>query len=259
LSLTFPVSTVSSLYSSLSIGWTPLLSTQECCLFLADFRCFLLDSAGSIGQCVENNPLLAGLLEELQRMADGLRGNSNSGANATTTATNTCAFPSLPAFSRALRVLVTGVEKEQLDGEAAWLAARSKKQHQPQPQVSASTVMASGAVDSTVAEAELDPEAATAAEPPAPFLPRGMSLGSEFLARWTVLVPRLTALAAKAAEEWRKRERKEAAAKARGSGSCIGKGDGAAVEEDEDDDEDEDIMDESVEQEGCPDENDFNR
>lgn len=67
-------------------------------------------------------------------------------------------------------------------------------------------------------------------------LPRGVSVSGEFLVKWTALVPRLTAMKIAAATVKNKRE----------SGASDGR-------------EDEEGGDEHVEQEGCPDENDFNK
>ena len=71
-------------------------------------------------------------------------------------------------------------------------------------------------------------------------LPRGVSMSGEFLAKWTALVPRLTAMKIAAATVKNKRE----------VGGSAGKGEGEEGEGDRD---------EHVEQEGCPDENDFNK
>lgn len=73
-------------------------------------------------------------------------------------------------------------------------------------------------------------------------LPRGVSVSGEFLVKWTALVPRLTAMKIAAATVKNRRE----------SGALDGKGDAGAGEEEEGGDE-------HVEQEGCPDENDFNK
>ena len=104
-------------------------------------------------------------------------------------------FPTLPLFSRNLRLVVAGIEAE-LDGrEKGGLTA---------------------------------------------CLPRGVSVSGEFLVKWTALVPRLTAMKIAAATVKNKRE----------VGGSEGKGDG---------EEEEGGGDEHVEQEGCPDENDFNK
>lgn len=106
-------------------------------------------------------------------------------------------FPTLPLFSRNLRLVVSGIEAE-LDGrEKEGLVA---------------------------------------------CLPRGVSVSGEFLVKWTALVPRLTAMKLAAATIKNKRERDV------GVGGVEGRGE-----------EEEGGEDEHVEQEGCPDENDFNK
>ena len=107
------------------------------------------------------------------------------------------------------------------------------------------------------------------------FLRAGVDVMGEFVARWTALVPRLRDLKAAAAEARKageRRARKEAEAVQRraakaggggGSGGGGGEGDapaGMAGEEEEDGDGDGgDEEEEHVEQEGCPDDTDFNR
>jgi hypothetical protein len=147
-------------------------------VFLTDFISNLRELAISVDQ----ETVMAEYLSNLTVLKDDL---------------HTGKFPTLPLFSRNLRLVVSGIEAE-LDGrEKEGLVA---------------------------------------------CLPRGVSVSGEFLVKWTALVPRLTAMKLAAATVKNKRERDV------GVGGVEGKGE-----------EEEGGEDEHVEQEGCPDENDFNK
>jgi len=91
-----------------------------------------------------------------------------------------------------------------------------------------------------------------------PFLRADVDLMAEFVSRWTALVPRLRDLKAAAAEA-RKAEARRARKEAEAFQKRAATAGGAAGDEEEEDEDGEEEDEEHVEQEGCPDENDFNK
>ena len=201
---------------------------SECASFVDGLAAFLRASARDGSDAGEG--ATADLSNDLVSLRTSLQGGT---------------FPTLPKFSRALRQLVTAIDDE----------------------LTAKAVEAAGEGGEVVS-----------------LLKVGVSIVDEFLSRWTALVPRLrelkTAATAAAAATAKKAKRAKDREQRRLITSKAAAGDGTVEDtdavtttsaivattvdanagEEEDDDEDEEEEDnEHVEQEGCPDENDFNK